>query len=142
MRRALVPALSCALVAGTSFARPLGPSQPKTRTNTDRPSSGLFIENSGESIVLKRFWCQIVALGGGQLGSTNVRDSFSRTDSATVEIPNRLTRGATSATVPMNTDDCVTDERSSGTDTVSVRWILVGSLEPTNEGLRQPTRRR
>jgi hypothetical protein len=43
MRRALVPALSCALVAGTSFARPLGPGQPKTHTNTDQPSSGIFI---------------------------------------------------------------------------------------------------
>ena len=43
IRRALVPALSYALVADTSLARPLGPSQPKTPTDTDQPSSGLFI---------------------------------------------------------------------------------------------------
>jgi len=114
-------------------------SDSRTRENTDLETGGHFIHDSGDRLVLQRFWYEIVEFDG-QLQPRPLRESFGGTDNASVEIHNRLTDATATATVPMDTTDYVTGEESSGTDSVSVRWLPVGPLERMDERDRSGNR--
>jgi len=105
----------------------------RTRENTDQATGGHFIHDSGDHIVLQRFWYEIVELEG-QLQTRPRRESFGGTDDASVDIHNRLTTATASAvSVPMHTTDYVTGEESTGTDSVSVAWLPLGPLVSMHE---------
>lgn len=91
-----------------------------TRENTDQPSDGHLIHNSGDRVVLQRFWYETVEEGEGPRPKL-LKESFGGTDDAMVEIPYQLTSGVASASVPMSTYDFETQELTSGTDSVSVQ---------------------
>lgn len=170
MRRALVPAAGCALVAITSLAGPpaaAGPvfqlrfhgdvalaawttcpepalgdlcadtvviaSDARTRENTDLETGGHFLHDSGDRIVLQRFWYEVIEFEG-QLEARPLQESFGGTDDATVDIPNRLpSASASAASIPMHTTDYVSGEESFGTDSVSVQWLQAGPLEKMDD---------
>lgn len=105
----------------------------RTRENSDQETGGHFLHDSGDRIVLQRFWYEIVDFEG-QAQAKPLRESFGGTDDATVEIHNRLTSAtARAASIPMHTTDYVTGEELSDTDSVSVDWLPFGSLERIDE---------
>jgi hypothetical protein len=109
-------------------------SDAKTYENSDQAGGGHFLHDSGDRIVLQKFWYE-VRLVDGELTPVPTIESFGGTDVAVdVQIDNRLTTATAIATsIPMNTTNYVTGESSSGTAAVDVTWEPTGSLAVIRE---------
>ncbi|MET4639538.1 hypothetical protein [Mycetocola sp. 2940] len=103
-------------------------SDAKTYENSDQPGGGHFVRDSGDHVILQRFWYE-VRLVEDELTPVPTMESFGGTDvGVDVGIHNRLTAAtATATSIPMNTTDYLTGESFTETVSVDVTW------EPTSD---------
>jgi hypothetical protein len=116
-------------------------SDARTYENSDSSAGGHFLRDSGDRVVLQRFWYE-VRLVEGELTPVPTMESFGGTDVAVdVDIDNRLTAATAVATsIPMNTTDYVTGESFSETASVEATWEPTSSLTVIKERERHSDR--
>lgn len=109
-------------------------SDARTYENSDQPEGGHFLRDSGDRVVLQKFWYE-VRLFEGEPSIFTTRESFGGTDVAVdVQIDNRLTSATAIATsIPMNTTDFVTGESFSETASVEAIWEPASPLTVIRE---------
>ncbi|WP_411720242.1 hypothetical protein [Mycetocola sp.] len=109
-------------------------SDAKTYENSDQSGGGHFLHDSGDRVVLQKFWYE-VRLIEGELSRFPTMESFGGTDAGVdVRIANRLTAATATATaIPMNTTNYVTGESFSETASVEVTWEPTGPLTVIKE---------
>jgi hypothetical protein len=96
---------------------------------------GGTVRDAGPRVVLQRFTFEVVDLGGGDLASRPVRESFGGTDAATVEI-DRRSRSATvtAAAIPMRTTDFGDGiDRFDEVVALDITWTGAGELQDLDE---------
>jgi hypothetical protein len=109
-------------------------SDAKTYENSDQSGGGHFLRDSGDRVVLQKFWYEM-RLFEGELSPVPTRESFGGTDAGVdVRIDNRLTAAtATATSIPMNTTDYVTGESFRETARVKATWKPTSPLTAIRE---------
>ncbi len=112
----------------------------RTQETSDQAGGPHFLRDRSDVVVLQRFWSE-ARLVDGELTLVPLKESFGRTTSADVDIPQRLTSAtADSGPISMHTTDYVNETETTETDSVNARWSPSGALTPIREWSRMAAR--
>ncbi len=112
----------------------------RTQETTDQPSGPHFLGDRDDVVVLQRFWME-ARLVDGELTMVSLKESFGRTTTAAVDIPQRLTSATVdSGPISMHTTDYVAETETTETDSVTASWTPAGALTPISEWSRASAR--